>query len=71
MARERIIDKKDKIKTTKNVKKIGITKIEEKIETTKITDNKKITNNTEITETIMIEIEDENKDKYYKNRNKK
>lgn len=71
MARERIIDKKDKIKTTKNVKKIGITKIEEKIETTKITDNKKITNNTEITETIMIEVEDENKDKYYKNRNKK
>ena len=31
-----------------------------------ITDNKEITDNTKITETLMIEVEDENSDNQYK-----
>lgn len=66
MTREQIIEKKDKTKITRDLMKIGITEIEKKIETIRITDNKKITNHIGITGTIMIEVEDENKDKYYK-----
>lgn len=66
MAREQIIEKKDKTKITRDLMKIGITEIEKKIETIRITDNKKITSLIGKTGTIMIEVEDENKDKYYK-----
>lgn len=66
MAREQIIRKKDKTKITTDLKKIGITEIEKKIETIRITDNKKITSLIGKIGTIMIKVEDENKDKYYK-----
>lgn len=66
MAREQIIRKKDKTKITTDLKKIGITEIEKKIENIRITDNKKITSLIGKIGTIMIKVEDENKDKYYK-----
>lgn len=66
MAKEQILEKKNKTKISRDLMKIGIIETEKKIETIKITDNKKITSYIGKTGTIMIEVEDENKDKYYK-----
>ena len=66
MAKEQILEKKNKTKISRDLMKIGIVEIEEKIETIRITENKKITSHIGKTGTIMIKVEDENKDKYYK-----
>ena len=66
MAKEQILEKKNKTKISRDPMKIGIIETEKKIESIRIIKKKNIKNLIGKIQTIIIKVENENKDKYYK-----